>query len=319
MQAKNVVGDLIKDLTRFKEADPRSLIGPPLSAKDLQVLDDFLILLDAGQKFILPDEGLVLGEVPTHFTRDQLPTMKLPFPICVFVFDSPHKHSLKATDLARVTGKYRAHNDEPVLTGRTALLAIQQEDCIRVYGFVERENRLVKWTPDAFYLEIDLTSIDEEIHEVDTPSNLFFRLYGQTETFSNMLKTATAEQKDMIQIQSIATALPVIQVLAALQCSNVEVENIDGTGAPYAVNEKRVRKGKAPLYTYKQLVISTSHAHAVIDGESAGKTHASPRQHLRRGHIRRLQSGKRIWINAMVVGRTTTGIVDKEYKLKGAA
>lgn len=47
--------------------------------------------------------------------------------------------------------------------------------------------------------------------------------------------------------------------------------------------------------------------------ESKGGTHASPRQHQRRGHWRHYKSGKRIFIHDMVVGSAENGIIEKDY------
>lgn len=48
-----------------------------------------------------------------------------------------------------------------------------------------------------------------------------------------------------------------------------------------------------------------------------GGSHRSPREHLRRGHIRRLADARRIWINATVVaaGRGA-GVVSKDYAFR---
>lgn len=48
-----------------------------------------------------------------------------------------------------------------------------------------------------------------------------------------------------------------------------------------------------------------------LDG-SAG-THASPRWHMRRGHWRRLRSGKQAWVRACAVGSEERGGVIKDY------
>lgn len=41
----------------------------------------------------------------------------------------------------------------------------------------------------------------------------------------------------------------------------------------------------------------------------------SPRQHSRRGHLRRLKSGKHIWINPAVIGRRENGVIRKDYEI----
>ena len=44
--------------------------------------------------------------------------------------------------------------------------------------------------------------------------------------------------------------------------------------------------------------------------------HASPRYHMRRGHIRRLPTGKTTFVHAHFVGSQDTGTVDKNYRFK---
>ena len=54
-------------------------------------------------------------------------------------------------------------------------------------------------------------------------------------------------------------------------------------------------------------------------GEWQGGTHRSPRQHLRRGHIRNLQNGKKVWVNAAVVGAKESGVICNNYAIREAA
>lgn len=95
------------------------------------------------------------------------------------------------------------------------------------------------------------------------------------------------------------------------QCTNVEAITIrpDRT-----INRRRKQSGKPPLYEYKILTIRGHEHEAEHTGSHSGR--ASPRQHLRRGHIRRLASGKMIWVRYAVIGSSQRGVVDKEYKVK---
>lgn len=101
----------------------------------------------------------------------------------------------------------------------------------------------------------------------------------------------------------------VLSFMNALQCSNVHV----------ARSEQRQGGKKAktafPFDTYHVLTID-------VPGRASGRSdptgpHRAPREHLRRGHIRRLTDGRRIWVNATVVaaGRGA-GIVKKDYALR---
>lgn len=51
------------------------------------------------------------------------------------------------------------------------------------------------------------------------------------------------------------------------------------------------------------------------EGPPLGGSHASPRTHLRRGHIRQHPTAGRIWVNSCVVNPTAIGTVNKDYRI----
>lgn len=102
-------------------------------------------------------------------------------------------------------------------------------------------------------------------------------------------------------------------VFNLLECVNVQV--IDNP-APQRLNSKRVAKGNVPLYSFKTLRLGLPNERC--NGAALGGTHASPRLHLRRGHIRNLADGRRIWVQSCVVG-VGPGVVEKDYRLVAKA
>lgn len=104
----------------------------------------------------------------------------------------------------------------------------------------------------------------------------------------------------------------VVEFCAALACRNVDARDV--ITPPEKLNKARVRRGKSPLHVYHVLSISGGSG----DSASNGGTHASPRVHLRRGHIRRLPIGP-IWVNACVVGDKSRGMVTKDYAVVAMA
>lgn len=76
-------------------------------------------------------------------------------------------------------------------------------------------------------------------------------------------------------------------------------------------NQRKISQGKAPTYDWKTVFIKASAERS----ESKGGTHASPRLHDRRGHLRRLRNGKNVWIKAHKVGRAELGSVFHDYKI----
>ena len=80
-----------------------------------------------------------------------------------------------------------------------------------------------------------------------------------------------------------------------------------------AVNAKRARKGKRPFFEWTTVEIKPR---AVVS-EPLGGTHASPKPHMRRGHIRRLKSGKIVTVKNMIINRhkmPEEGFVFHDYK-----
>lgn len=108
----------------------------------------------------------------------------------------------------------------------------------------------------------------------------------------------------------------VLELCEALTCSNVNATNVQENDE--AKNRRRIRDGKLPIYETKVLTISipSSKAPRAVGAELFDR--ASPRQHLRRGHIRDLGDGRRIWVSSCVVGSDAAGKVDKSYRVRVA-
>jgi hypothetical protein len=77
-------------------------------------------------------------------------------------------------------------------------------------------------------------------------------------------------------------------------------------------NQRKILQGKAPKYEWRTVMIEPLQARS----EGLGGTHASPRQHDRRGHVRRLRSGKNVWVKACKVGDASLGAVFHDYQIK---
>lgn len=109
---------------------------------------------------------------------------------------------------------------------------------------------------------------------------------------------------------SLKDAITVFSFLNALACSNVRIERSEPRKAGKKI------KAALPFDTYHVLTIDAGKSPGTGSG-LIGVSHRSPREHLRRGHIRRLEDGRRIWVNATVVaaGRGAAK-VGKDYLVK---
>lgn len=114
-----------------------------------------------------------------------------------------------------------------------------------------------------------------------------------------------------IGLKYLHEAKTVLAFLNALACSNVR-----SVRSPC----KKAGKVKAALQFDSYHVLTIDVPGRPGEPGGIGDSHRSPREHLRRGHIRRLADGRRIWVNATVVaaGRGA-GVVKKDYALRMAA
>lgn len=103
--------------------------------------------------------------------------------------------------------------------------------------------------------------------------------------------------------------ITVLELCEALSCSNVISATIPKT------NMKRKKRGNLRRYETKVLMIKTPITiKQGIRGNNKSDRNG-PRQHLRRGHVRRLPSGLKTWVTSCVVGREDKGFVDKDYTI----
>jgi hypothetical protein len=86
--------------------------------------------------------------------------------------------------------------------------------------------------------------------------------------------------------------------------------------APVKLNRRRIQKNKPPLYEHRTIKIGGYSSSGRVLG--VGASHASPRAHWRRGHIRTIRRGtpqqKRIAIPACLI--SGPGFVSKDYEVR---
>jgi hypothetical protein len=105
------------------------------------------------------------------------------------------------------------------------------------------------------------------------------------------------------------TAWTCIAFLGALACNNVQpVEH-----NPTFTQRRTARKHKdRAIFSTWTLEIKPAGPR-----RDQGGTHASPRVHLRRGHVRQYKPGKYTWVQPAVVGEPKLGMIHKDYRLDG--
>jgi hypothetical protein len=111
--------------------------------------------------------------------------------------------------------------------------------------------------------------------------------------------------------EGMASFDTLINTCAILNLENVTTETHK---APTALNNARIRRGKQPYYDYKVLVVDNERWDAPTR-KSSHSERDGVRSHFRRGHIRRLETGKSVWVRHTIVHGSKEGFVEKTYSL----
>jgi len=101
--------------------------------------------------------------------------------------------------------------------------------------------------------------------------------------------------------------MAVLELIEALSCKNIDYEPL----VPRKLNKNSAKKGAMPFDEYHILVLKDSARKG--DANTIMRSHRSPREHLRRGHIRKLNNGEKIWVNSTVVNPGSGGKVTSFY------
>ena len=146
----------------------------------------------------------------------------------------------------------------------------------------------------------------------------FLRTKGENGIFGNLIilsndilklcNVKTKEDFDKLSNECCEESNILLEFLEAISCSNVGYKPIEEIN--HKLNIKRINQGKLPFYETYTLVIDSKEI--TESSNTFGGTHRSPRQHLRRGHIRRLPT-KKVWVNSAIIGNSKNGIIQKDY------
>jgi hypothetical protein len=129
---------------------------------------------------------------------------------------------------------------------------------------------------------------------------------------------------DQIRYGAVNDDEPVDKELAELMLAQVgvwyglmdrRIEAYIPTVRDTFTNRRKMQQGKAPTYDWTTVYIEPAKPRS----DSKGGTHASPRLHDRRGHLRRLTTGKNVWVKACKVGDASKGAIFHDYKIEAVS
>lgn len=272
------------------------------SKEDGEFLETALDLWNSAPKFICPMNGIFFED--KNFMR-YLPYFRLPFKAMVLEYPG-------------TLGSYEGTGNPDVgislMTVESTVDGVLGADCLVAYEDKSTKNWMI--VPGLLFIPYgDPSGTTKEYMGNSTITavmrNTAFKTWAKHKGIDPNYEPDRAKLLKTVGDVLQRECMSLLQMSVAMSCSNVKTEV---KKAPKFINTKRKAKGESPLYEYHLLTVDTSHRND--RGDPQGGNHASPRQHLRRGHVRRYQSGLTIWINDMVVNRDAPGKIVKDYRIK---
>jgi hypothetical protein len=287
---------------------------------------------EKGVKFVIPPNGVFFDKGLKSI--DGMP-LRLPYPICVLEYEVTNgiEDSKERIIVAKETPTgielYVLHSCN--IEGWSSVPGHMQVDRVEGYDTLKLETRSAmdvvrstyqnilkdpstfldvlgtKWAQrivaegdsDGKLWQLLLDSIEGD---ADTPKTSIAGVLMRTTTVGPMAEGGSTALADALNIE-FKTVLAFLEVL---RCSNVQA-------VPTGKKPAWKKDGSHKNSIYKVLTINGNNVGR--SNESQGGTHASPREHLRRGHVRRLKEGRCVWVNATIVCRGASGSVEKDYKV----
>jgi len=285
---------------------------------DSKRVDAIIGIIEDAVHFQLPEGGRVLDD-NLRGIRGQDFKIGLPFPAVTVSFFLPATSHKDIPGLPVVATKRMpiAYEDQ----GEIFMISVYMIDeaslwCVSPVGIRFNSE---KWEPNPGEAGINENTITDTMTEDQLPRFAGRPFVVLPSYIDRLVELYGYDDGMRVAMDDNADIGSVFELIEALSCSNVRHDSIQK--ADPAVNRRRQKSGKAPLFDIHALTIEVPGRTAGPRRESLGGTHASPREHLRRGHIRRYADGKRIMIPSTVVnpgGGGSFGSVQKWYTLKNA-
>ena len=264
---------------------------------------DVLQAAQRAVKFVLPENGRIFD---TDF-RGLPDVIRLPYQFLIVEYEATATSGL-------VDEVYGVENTR--VARKRIVYAEQMEDSIMVASIIAfNEDGVDNWQVQPYFCEVISKSVLNDPVEHDDWGKIneleFYKTLDQiVMRFHDMGHVARDQFGDDWERRAYCDmndeSSAVLSLIEALACRNVGMEKL-GTRK---INKSAAKRGALPFDDYYILMINgSSRSTEVKDG-----THRSPREHLRRGHIRRLPGGN-VWVNSTVVNAGTQGKIHKQYAL----
>jgi len=269
---------------QFRDRIAVPSVNAALKAEAVNVLN----LTGSAKKFIMPHGGILLDD-PEFRAIDADAKLRLPFPVVALEFTGNPGSMHNGDDIVKtivLAAEHEAVDGHPETIGVTGAYFSGSEFC-----WFPLPTQLVdvhsghRYGKNQLGTRIFLRVLDKELFTV-----------GDAEFYDALLRNG---------------AFVLMGFLNALACSNVHVKNVPVTSL------RKAMRPAIPFDEYHVLTVDVPGRQVAV----AGGTHTGrhPREHLRRGHIRRYENGLKTWVNACVVAAGSEGKITKDYAMRKAA
>lgn len=288
-------------------------------------------------KFILPEGGRPIADESS--VSRMFEHMKIPFPCVVLEYESggvaPGDMTPSSKRIAVVwdISKHVPTQLQNLWDGPEQISKIAPSHSLLVQSICYYDD-VKMWLPILGMVEIELDCPIETQKPINNPDQDYVENLNVSRMDPDFMNTKTTAYPTQIYLHtddivckmglqkalSLTLADSSDEVNCALNfaaltaCGNVSSDVIS---APAALNKKRLKSGKVEFFDARVLVVGDG-GYKASGGlnRSHGTGHASPRAHLRRGHIRVLPTGN-IWVNAAMVNAGQSAAIP-QYQVKRA-
>lgn len=148
---------------------------------------------------------------------------------------------------------------------------------------------------------------------VYTPLPVIHYRFDEEGMLRTVLETPPEDPKVATEMEMKSGLALLAKMYTHMALATTPIEGYRPVAKPGFINQQRKKKKKSLMYDWATVVIEPPKPRA----KSKGGTHASPRHHERRGHMRRTRSGKQVWVRNHKVGNPANGTVFHDYMVKG--
>lgn len=280
--------------------------------------------------FVVPDGGGIFDDKGKGIAGQEL---RLPFPLLTieyYCIDHDIEHGLVQMPKRIIIAEEMTADEMRSLTrrGNKNINPFTDDERYIFITWAATSERYGGWVPGACGLAIPahwdrgVSDPTRKNYESLTGNRDVTRLAGVpvvimdglAERYLQFTESVDVAMRHMVHDVSTEAGV-LIEFCEALSCTNVGMAVTQDALAP-AKAARRARDGKLPIYETRMLVIKpgASAAGRTSNVDAGGRS--SPAQHLRRGHVRRLPTGKNVWVQSCVVGSDRDGFVDKTYAVR---